>query len=389
MALPVESSGELCPEGGVGLGSDRGSWGGVPRWVGLLPYEAARHLERSGWSPAETREPPHHLRPCWFRYGAVLVVDHLRGEVHAVGEEPALVRQLARLAASPEPRPREIEVSAGPAEPLERHATRVREALELILQGDLYQVNLARRLEVTLRGDPFEAFVRLSAASPASYAASIEWPGEAAVFATSPELFLDARTDGKVFTLPIKGTRPRGRDALQDAALRAELDADPKEIAELSMVIDLERNDLGKLAEVGSVRVPAPPVVRTHRTLHHRVARVEARLPRGVSWANLVAATFPSGSVTGAPKVRAMEVIARLEAARRGLYTGAFGHVSHGGDLVLAMAIRTLTAQGEGEGPREGHYHTGGGIVADSDPGREVDETRVKSLQLLSLLRGG
>jgi anthranilate/para-aminobenzoate synthase component I len=388
MALPVASSGELCPEGGVGLAPNQGAWQGVPRWVGLLPYESARHLERPAWTPTETRAPPHHLRPRWHRYGAVLVVDHDRGEVHAVGDEPALVRELARIASRPGPAPGEVLVSAGAAEPLERHERRIREALALIFQGDLYQVNLARRLDVILRGEPFEAFGRMLAASLASHAIAVEWPGEASVFATSPELFLHARPDGQVHTLPIKGTRPRGRDAPQDAALRSELDRDPKEIAELSMVIDLERNDLGKLAAVGSVRVPAPPAVTTHRTLHHRVARVQARLPRGVSWADLVAATFPSGSVTGAPKVRAMEVIASLESTRRGLYTGAFGHVTHGGELVLAMAIRTLTVREE-KGAREGHYHAGGGIVADSDPAREVDETRVKALQLLSLLRGG
>jgi anthranilate/para-aminobenzoate synthase component I len=253
-------------------------------------------------------------------------------------------------------------------------------ALELIRAGDIYQVNLARRLDVEVRGGLDGVFSRLLAAAPSPFAALLELPGVPSVCSTSPELFLATRGQS-VETHPIKGTRRRGKDAQEDAALRRALDADPKERAELSMVIDLERNDLGKLAIPGSVRVIEDPIVVTHRTLHHRVARVAARMPPGVTPEALLEATLPSGSVTGAPKVRAMEVIAELEASRRGLYTGALGYLGHDGELRLAMAIRTLTVRGE-----EGHYHSGGGIVADSDPEREVEETRVKALQLAAAL---
>ena len=379
-ALPLATSSAIVPEGGVAAIDRRRPdlWGDVPRWVGLLPYEAARaSLERPRWTPAEVRPEPHHTSPVWARYGAMLVVDHRAGTVFVVGDDAASVRALRAAAEGGDERGGEVRLRALPVEPEARHGERVAAALELIRAGDIYQVNLARRLEVAVEGDALGVLRRLTAGAPSQWAALIELPGQPSVVSTSPELFLQAEPDGRVETWPIKGTRRRGRDAPDDERQRRALDADPKERAELSMVIDLERNDLGKLAVIGSVRVPDEPRIVTHRTLHHRVARVAARLPAGVTWADLVAATWPSGSVTGAPKVRAMEVIASLEPHRRGLYTGALGCVRRDGALTLAMAIRTLTVR-EGLG----HYHVGGGIVADSDPGREVDETRVKALQL-------
>jgi anthranilate synthase component 1 len=377
-AFPLETSAALAPPPPR---SARGLWASVPRWVGLLPYEATRaSLERPGWTPQERRPPPHHLRPCWVRYGAVLVVDHRSGEVFAAGDQEEPLRALKRLAeADPRPLP-PPRVRSLPSEPPALHRERVAAALELIRAGDIYQVNLARRLEVEVHGGLLGVFARLLAAAPSPFAALLELPGVPSVCSTSPELFLATRGQ-TVETHPIKGTRRRGKDVQEDAALRHALDTDPKERAELAMVIDLERNDLGKLALPGSVRVIGEPTLVTHRTLHHRVARVAARMPPGVTPEALIEATLPSGSVTGAPKVRAMEVIAGLEASRRGLYTGALGYVGHDGELRLAMAIRTLTVREE-----EGHYHSGGGIVADSDPEREVEETQVKALQLAAAL---
>src|SRR6185437_4094409 len=214
--------------------------------------------------------------------------------------------------------------------------------------------------------------------------ACLDLGGGLAVASTTPELLLRASpgprpaTFGTLFTAPIKGTRPRGGDAPGDAALARALDDDPKERAELTMIVDVERNDLGRVAEVGSVRVLWGPKVVTHRTVHHRLALIAARARAGTSREEVLAAMLPSGSVTGAPKVRAMDVIAALEPARRGLYTGGIGFVAHDGGVTLSMAIRTSVLEGS-----EGEYWTGGGIVADSDPAREVEETRWKALQLL------
>lgn len=378
-ACPVAFCSDLVPPDPEALHG--GGWSDAPAWLGLLPYEATRSsLERPGWAPQETRPSPHHVHPCWARYSAVLAVDHGTGEVHAVGDDPVACLQLKVLAEREPGVVAEPRLRRGVMEDPGRHRERVEAALELIRAGDIYQVNLARQLRLGVEGDGLGVFRRMVRSSPSPWAALLELPGEPAVYSTSPELFLRTR-GGLVETLPIKGTRRRGGWAAQDEALRRALDEDEKERAELAMVVDLERNDLGKLARTGSVRVPRGPEVTTYRTLHHRVARVSARLLPGVSRRELVEAMLPSGSVTGAPKVRAMEVIAGLETARRGLYTGALGYQGHDGELQLAMAIRMLTVE-EGEG----HYHTGGGIVADSDPEREVEETELKALQVAALL---
>jgi anthranilate/para-aminobenzoate synthase component I len=372
---------------------------GVPRWIGVLPYEAFRGLERPGWVPSEDRRPPALLeKPVWRRYPAVVVVDHLEGRVLVVGVSRDHVDALAKKLAGAEGRrdaPFAVEVAD--AEPPARHVERIVAAKELIARGELYQVNLARRLLVSLvRGDALDLHRRLSAAAPSPFAACLNLDGDLTVVSTSPELLLQAdvlrgpnsasvsASFGRLLTCPIKGTRPRGRDAAEDHALVRELDEDPKENAELTMIVDVERNDLGRVAAVGSVRVLHDPGVVTHRTVHHREALLSASARTGVSRREVLASMLPSGSVTGAPKVRAMEVIASLEPFRRGLYTGGFGHVAHDGSVTLAMAIRTVVLRG-----REGEYFTGGGIVADSDPARELEETRWKALQLEKAARRG
>jgi anthranilate/para-aminobenzoate synthase component I len=328
-------------------------------------------------------------QPEWHRYRATLAIDHARGEVFCIGLTRAdaldLLAKINRGRLSPiEARRPAIEIADD--EPLDRHIDRILAAKELILRGDLYQVNLARRIRVALRGGRLiDLYARLARAAPTPLGALFTGFGEGVtILSTSPELFLLAEPSaaggggfGRLFTAPIKGTRPRGADAPADLALTRELDADPKERAELTMIIDVERNDLGRIAEVGSVRMVRAPHVVTHRTVHHRLALLSARARGHFSREEVISAMLPSGSITGAPKVRAMEVIASLEPRRRGLYTGAFGCVSHDGRLTLAMAIRTLVMRGG-----EGEYWTGGGIVADSDPEREVEETRWKALQL-------
>lgn len=358
----------------------------APRWIGVLPYEGRRALERAGWRPDDRRPPALIAKPLWRRYPAVACFDHAAGTVLVVGESGPAADAFAtavRRAASPATAG-DLRISVEEDEPAAWHAERVAAARALILRGDLYQVNLARRLRVALRaGTPLALYERLAAAAPSPFSALIDL-GETSVVSTSPELLLCAEPGrdgpgfGALVTEPIKGTRPRGKHAAEDAALAEELDHDPKERAELAMIVDVERNDLGRVAAVGSVRVTAPPHVVTHRTIHHRLARVSARARPGVSREQVLASMVPSGSVTGAPKVRAMEVIATLEARRRGLYTGGFGFVRHDGGVVLAMAIRTVVLAGS-----EGEYWTGGGIVADSDPAREVEETRWKALQLM------
>jgi anthranilate/para-aminobenzoate synthase component I len=365
-----------------------GRFGQLPRWIGVIPYEARRDLERAAWCQQDQRAAPIITRPRWRRYPAVARVDHRTGHVLVVGSSHAAAQLAEALRCHEHDTPRDCAIDVIPAHPSARHVARIEHAIELIRAGDLYQVNLARRLDVSLRqGRPIDVFARLCRASCASYAAYLELSPSIRVLSTSPELLLDARASSRpphsfrrLVTEPIKGTRPRGSDAQSDLALAAELDADPKERAELAMIVDVERNDLGRIAETGSVRVVRSGHVVSHGTVHHRKARLTACARRDASRSEVLASMVPSGSVTGAPKVRAMEVIRQLEAERRGLYTGAIGYLAHDGSMRLSMAIRTMVLSGT-----RGHYWTGGGIVVRSDPQRELDETNWKAAQLAGL----
>jgi anthranilate/para-aminobenzoate synthase component I len=317
----------------------------------------------------------------------VIRVDHATGRVAVEGDDHASVMHLARAVAGPRS-PGWFDVRLlPPEEPEEAHAERVRAALELIAAGDLYQVNLARKIPLELQGDARSLFASLLEAAPAPWG-FLQDLGDGLVLGASPELALSVRGSA-LRTCPIKGTRPRGRDAADDRAQALELDGDSKERAELTMAVDVHRSDLGRVAVPGSVRVARPPELLAGRTVWSRVAEVVASRAPGATLEDVARAVLPCGSVTGAPKVRAMEVIARLEPHRRGVYTGAFGYVGRDGSLELAMAIRTLEAGApvDARGTRPACYFAGGGIVADSDPGRELEETRWKAAQLTALPR--
>ena len=356
--------------------------GEIPRWIGLLPYETRRALERS--VRPDARPEPELVSPLWHRYPAVVKITN---QVSVIGEDARVVHELGecverglRRAKRP-PDPPSVRLRERP-EPGSAHAERIRRALEFVRAGEIYQVNLARRFELTVAGSALELLATLGSRGLPPHALALDW-SELGVAMASPELFLLLDGEGRVATRPIKGTRPRSDDPALDRELALALDRDPKERAELAMVIDVERNDLGRLAEPGSVRLAEPPSVETHAEVHHRAATVTAKLRSGVSRGELLLATLPSGSVTGAPKIRAMELIAELEPARRGLYTGAAGFVRQDGGVELGMAIRTVSFR-DGRGA----YYAGGGIVADSDPEREVTETLWKARRLIELSGG-
>ncbi|HMJ16361.1 MAG TPA: anthranilate synthase component I family protein [Polyangiaceae bacterium] len=374
MCDPVGCASGLDPEPDLALAATPEPFAHVPRWLGVLPYESRRFLERK--ARRETRPEPFACAPRWWRYAAVAEIGE---RVVVVGDDAPSATALAALLERPA-RSSEVRGELRPAEARGLHVARVQRALEYIRAGELYQVNLARLQRLALQGHALDVLARLCARAPAPYAAALCTP-DYDVIGTSPELFLRLEPDRRLSTAPIKGTRPRGRDAAEDVRLIAALEHDAKERAELTMIIDVERNDLGRVAEVGSVRVSEGPHVSTYGSVHHRWAKLEARLRPGVSRSALLEALLPSGSVTGAPKLRAMEIIAELEAHRRGLYTGAYGFLSHAGGLELGMAIRTLCRR-EGEA----EYFAGGGIVADSDPLREYEETHWKAVQLAALL---
>ncbi len=362
----------------------------APWFVGALPYEARRDaLERPAWRAEVDRPPPLVRDPRWYRYPAVVVIDHATAEVRVVGTSPGAVADLARLCSAGAPEPAEVSLEVETDEVEALHLARVARAIELIHAGDLYQVNLARRFLLRVRpwcgGASAVALLgALTRRAPGPFGALVPCGRDVVAVGTSPELFLDARSDDRgagfaaLVTEPIKGTRPRAADAAAEARAAEELDLDPKERAELGMIVDVERNDLSRVCARGSVTVVGAPRVVTLPTVHHRLARVGGRARAGVSRTEVLEAMLPSGSVTGAPKVRAMEIIAELEPARRGLYTGALGYAAHDGSMRLCMAIRTAVMGPDGEG----EYWVGGGIVADSDPARELQETEWKAVQI-------
>ncbi|MSP25639.1 MAG: anthranilate synthase component I family protein [Myxococcales bacterium] len=365
-----------------------GPLGAAPRWIGVLPYEAARaRLERATYAAVESRPAPLVCHNEWRRYPAVICVDHARHEVLAVGTSDAAIDALVRALGRSLPGASPISAAVRDADPPEHHLRRVERALELIVAGDLYQVNLARRLDVMLDGAPLDVYEALARSSPGAWGGALALSDGTWALSTSPELLLLAESDGarvsRLYSEPIKGTRPRGEHALMDAALRDELATDAKERAELSMIIDVVRNDLGKASVTGSVKVVRQPHVVAHRTVFHRKSLLMAHARADASRALLLTAMVPSGSVTGAPKIRAMEVVRQLEGHRRGLYTGGFGSLAHNGTLTLAIAIRTLVMR-----EQLGHYFTGGGIVIGSEPARELAETAWKARQLEALCRG-
>ena len=254
----------------------------------------------------------------------------------------------------------------------ESYRQAVRRAKEYIAAGDIYQVNLSQRFQCSVNAPAPEVYLALRAANPAPYCAYLDL-GDAQILSSSPECFL--KLDGRqVITRPIKGTRPRSVNP-------AELLASPKDNAELLMITDLERNDLGRVCEFGSVHVPELVRVESFATVHHLVATVAGTLRREVSHVDCIRACFPGGSITGAPKIRAMEIIDELEPHARGIYTGAIGYFGPDGQSHFNIAIRTAVQQG-----RRLTFQAGGGIVADSDPDAEYEETLAKAQGIFNAL---
>jgi len=250
-----------------------------------------------------------------------------------------------------------------------------------IFAGDVFQVNLTQRLAAPLPGAALAFYGQLRRVNPAPFAAYLE-PGDWAIASASPERFLLAGADGGVETRPIKGTRPRGADPHTDEVLGAELLASAKDRAENVMIVDLLRNDLSRVCRPGTVDVPELCVLERYATVQHLVSAVVGRLAPGRDALDALAAAFPGGSVTGAPKVRAMEIIAELEPVARGVYCGAIGYWSVTGAMDTSVAIRTCVV-------RDGsvHFGVGGGIVADSDPDREYAESLDKARGIVAALR--
>jgi anthranilate/para-aminobenzoate synthase component I len=260
--------------------------------------------------------------------------------------------------------------------PREAYQRSVLAVKDHIVRGDIYQANLTQRFSAPFHQDPWSLYRSLAAATPAPRSAFLEADGVSLV-SLSPEVFVDVDPDGRAETRPIKGTRARGGSEAADAAAGAELLASAKDRAELMMIVDLERNDLGRVARLGSVHVPELLALRSYPAVHHLVARVEAQLRPDVGPRDLLRAVFPGGSITGAPKERAMQILAAIEPVRRGLYTGSLFWFDDDGSTLSSILIRSAVVDAGIVS-----IGAGGGIVADSDPEAEWMEANAKARAL-------
>ncbi len=364
--------------------------------VGYFSYDLCHFIERL----QATAVDDLHLPECYIAfYDSALAFDHLEGRTYVIAtgfpelEESRRQRRAAdrlkelkdRLlesppnpAVSPTAQSNNIVLKANFSH--EGYLKAVATAREYICAGDIFEVNLSQRFDTGLPVPDYELYQRLRRINPAPFANYFNFDGVGIVGA-SPERFLKLRGDW-VETRPIKGTRPRGKSPEEDRALSQELLDSVKDRAENMMIVDLERNDIGRVCRYGTVKVTELAILETFPTVFHLTSTVVGRLSEGKSRIDLLKATFPGGSITGAPKVRAMEIIDELEPTRRSVYTGSIGYLSFGGDMDLNIVIRTMIIKGG-----RAYFQLGGAVVYDSDPESEYQETLHKGKALIQALK--
>ncbi len=355
--------------------------------VGYVGYDLARFVERLPTQAlADPAWPWMHLYLC----DHVLAFDHVKGqwyfctndwpEFSVPGRSQVWQATLAR-AGGAQPLAGSFQAGSLVARTVpEDYQAQVQQVLDFIAAGDIFQVNLSHRFEAGFQGDAFALYQELTVKNPAPFSAYMEGPGFA-LASVSPERFLRLSAQGEVVARPIKGTLPRLPDSTLDRLQRAALMASEKDRAENLMIVDLMRNDLGRVAQVGSVRVDQLFELEAHPSVWQMVSTIRAKLARNQGAVDLLKACWPPGSMTGAPKVRAMEIIDALEPVRRGPYAGALGYFDAGGGMDLSVVIRTaLVYQGRVM------VQVGGGVVADSRPALELEETHAKGRLLMEVL---
>jgi len=365
--------------------------------VGYLSYDLGHFIERLPSTTVDDLQLPE----CYFAfYDAVIIFDHAESRVYISStgfpEKGALQQDRARsrlaelhqLLAEASNVESDIDEISTRHDGLvhmssnfthESYIKAVDAAREYIKAGDIFQVNLSQRFEGDMPLPAYELYIKLRRINPAPFSAFLNFE-EVAVVSSSPERFLRVRGD-MVETRPIKGTRPRGKDYASDQALAQELVTSVKDKAEHVMIVDLERNDLGRVCRYGTVRVTELMALEEYATVFHLTSTVEGQLVQDKGIIDLLKATFPGGSITGAPKVRAMEIIDELEPTKRSVYTGSIGYIGFDGGADLNIVIRTILVK-EGKA----YFQVGGGIVYDSDPEDEYRETMDKAKALIQAL---
>ncbi|MDA4118124.1 MAG: anthranilate synthase component I [Thaumarchaeota archaeon] len=349
--------------------------------VGYISYDSVRYWERL---PTKARDDLPLPEMEFGIYTDGIVFDHIKKGIHyySLGHEDRLkqVESLLRRKA-PEPGPLDAKTGARSTVTKDRFEDMVRRAKDYITAGDIFQVVLSKRYDFELEGDLTKFYAALSVINPSPYMYFLKF-GKRRIIGSSPEMLVRVE-NRQVETFPIAGTRPHTQDKRENARLTKEMLADPKERAEHVMLVDLARNDVGRVAEYGSVKVPELLTVQHFSHVQHIVSRVVGSLREGLDSFDAMRAIFPAGTVSGAPKPRAMEIIDELEPVRRGPYAGALGYFSFNGNADFAITIRTLVADGA-----KCSIQSGAGIVADSDPEKEWLETESKAAGLMKAVEG-
>ncbi len=364
--------------------------------VGYFSYDLCHFIERLPSTAIDDLQLPE----CYFAfYDRVLVFDHLENKTYIASSgfpeleedkrkkraRERLEEMRGKLLQAPLSSPISFPYQGSNEVVLKSNFTHkqyleaVEQAREYIAAGDIFQVNLSQRFEADLSVSPYELYQHLRSINPAPFAAYLNFD-EVTILSASPERFLKVEGD-LVETRPMKGTRPRGRSAAEDEALARELLDSVKDRAENVMIVDLERNDLGRVCRFGTVKVRELWTLERYATVFQLTSTVEGRLLQDKSRIDLVKACFPGGSITGAPKVRAMEIIDELEPTRRSIYTGSIGYLSFSGEMDLNIVIRTILVKGG-----KAYFQVGGGIVHDSEPEAEYQETLDKAEALFQAL---
>ncbi|MDX8045112.1 anthranilate synthase component I [Gracilibacillus sp. S3-1-1] len=355
--------------------------------IGYIGYDAIRQYEYIGeLLEDEIDMPDVHM----MFYQDVMVFDHMKQKVTVMAidldgtrDEEQLTASLAQLQdqiLTPEPLTpdEELLVSFEPSIEKDTFLEMVETAKQHIVDGDIFQVVLSQRMKASFDAEPFTFYRRLRVANPSPYMYFIDFD-DYIVLGASPESLIKT-TGQKVVTNPIAGTRPRGKTDVEDQQLATELLADQKELAEHKMLVDLSRNDLGRVCEIGSITIPKYMTIERYQHVMHIVSEVHGELTANYTGIDALISTLPAGTVSGAPKIRAMQIINQLENKKRGVYAGAVGYINMNGNVDLALAIRTMVIKGS-----QAYVQAGAGIVYDSDPQSEYQETLNKAKSLLEV----
>lgn len=356
--------------------------------VGYFSYDLCHHIEKLPRTAIDDVDIPDCFQGF---YDGIIIEDHRANKVFvaALGiKKPVdnIVSEIEEIIRSgeqtklviPAKHTRNIDFKSNLTK--DDYVAAINKIKQYIRSGDIYQVNMTQRFECTLEESPFDLYVRLDRSNPAPFASFVDF-GEGYIVSSSPERFIKI-TNGRIETRPIKGTRPRGTTPEEDLHNKEELLSSEKDRAELLMIVDLERNDLGRICKTGSVKVTELFHLEEYATVFHSVSTVIGELKTS-NLVDCLKATFPGGSITGAPKIRAMEIIDELEPTQRNIYTGSIGYLGFNGDVDLNIVIRTIVCKGD-----KAYFQVGGGIVWDSDAEAEYEECFDKAKALMIALNG-